>query len=1118
RVNIATILDLTFLTFAICVAPAVAKKERLDHGTLLEISDIIFNLEKRLSDSKFDSDLFDKLKSPTSGSPDAATKHVSSSLRSLENNYEVCMQKVTEGSIIRATDSLNNGAEFLDSFKGTESNSICQDYCCKNASCDVGVYQDKGDRYCYLFHCQGRCLFKEHGGYLVNTVTRAAAPPSGDQTSVGSEEAASGNESDLENLSGGKAGGESGPREGSVGAAGSGDVSRSGDDGSSAAGGLHAEAEGSVATPAPVVQEQNGPVISQHSVSLAGYCTEDIQCEDTNAACINNNCRCGSGFYDKEGLCRTVCTPSKFECFELGTISRGPECIPKAQVCDSRMQCADGSDEFNCEATKASPQQEGGWNGQYMRGYNNGAGMRGPFSQTLPQQQANANVQPQQQQHVQPIGSPGQGVSPGSLTEQQQQQRGNTFQPSAQQQQLNQVGQNGAGLHPSASSISTSMSETRANPAPPVASVSSASGSGAQGQQQPPQTLNSNSNQIANTNQLTSSYSDGMQPNNNLSPYLANPNNFQPQAVQSPFQHPLSPAQQSANYQGQPSVLGSGLQPVRGVPVVGPQTPSQNQVPLVDPSKPFNQKAPPRPSGVAGSSVVGNHGGSFPSQQQGSMPVSKENMMVPNGASSKGQVYPLPQSNSPAQTKVDDGVGRIPPSQPGAQLADPGQHGLSTEQRPLLGPGIGVVKSVNSSKPAANSKQTQSSKTASHPQHYQQQQQQLDQHSQVKSNKNKMHHGGNQLASDYSSSLNAQQWAGPNAYLPYSYGSTGSGSQQQQQLQPSLGASGYFDSVPSRYYPGGGYGQIQDVGYGQDNIPSSVFGNTVPADEFSQYGRQYLSQGKVVGSNGYLAGRYPDMAGYDGSSSASSSQFLQPSRGGDRRGSYDFDGEYRSRPSYQDLEFYSPMTGQQGYKSRPAPQSPYKAKNSDYKSSFGAKPGLYEDFPLVQTHGKLKSEDTAPGQISKHKPEDVQSSIPTVAAPVKSFAELSKNDGKLNPKSSDKTKLSTPEPSFVHKSPTITKNPLSGSTKSQSYISKNDDNSGPEHLFVSSLSREKVIIASPGGGNAEGPIVALSLGLALTLVLLVMVACRLRGFKHRLSKGRPLNQNEADYLINGMYL
>jgi len=49
-------------------------------------------------------------------------------------------------------------------------------------------------------------------------------------------------------------------------------------------------------------------------------------------------------------------------------------------------------------------------------------------------------------------------------------------------------------------------------------------------------------------------------------------------------------------------------------------------------------------------------------------------------------------------------------------------------------------------------------------------------------------------------------------------------------------------------------------------------------------------------------------------------------------------------------------------------------------------------------------------------------------------------------------------------------------------------------------------------------ILVLALGLSITALLLIFAGCRLRTVKRRLRKGRPLNSNEADYLINGMYL
>lgn len=51
-----------------------------------------------------------------------------------------------------------------------------------------------------------------------------------------------------------------------------------------------------------------------------------------------------------------------------------------------------------------------------------------------------------------------------------------------------------------------------------------------------------------------------------------------------------------------------------------------------------------------------------------------------------------------------------------------------------------------------------------------------------------------------------------------------------------------------------------------------------------------------------------------------------------------------------------------------------------------------------------------------------------------------------------------------------------------------------------------------------GAILPLALGLLITAMLLLMIGCRLRLVRHKLKKARPLNTEESDYLINGMYL
>ncbi|XP_038618223.1 low-density lipoprotein receptor-related protein 11 [Tachyglossus aculeatus] len=51
-----------------------------------------------------------------------------------------------------------------------------------------------------------------------------------------------------------------------------------------------------------------------------------------------------------------------------------------------------------------------------------------------------------------------------------------------------------------------------------------------------------------------------------------------------------------------------------------------------------------------------------------------------------------------------------------------------------------------------------------------------------------------------------------------------------------------------------------------------------------------------------------------------------------------------------------------------------------------------------------------------------------------------------------------------------------------------------------------------------GAVLPLALGLAITALLLFMVACRLRLVRQKLKKARPITSEESDYLINGMYL
>ncbi|XP_076099284.1 uncharacterized protein LOC143068836 isoform X4 [Mytilus galloprovincialis] len=90
-------------------------------------------------------------------------------------------------------------------------------------------------------------------------------------------------------------------------------------------------------------------------------------------------------------------------------------------------------------------------------------------------------------------------------------------------------------------------------------------------------------------------------------------------------------------------------------------------------------------------------------------------------------------------------------------------------------------------------------------------------------------------------------------------------------------------------------------------------------------------------------------------------------------------------------------------------------------------------------------------------------------------------------------------------------------TKSTSTMSETPKDPTETEKNVGLEAPKKVVIKSPTDNN-QGPIVALALGLGICLMLLIFVGCRLRTVKRKIRRGKSLHSNEADYLINGMYL
>ncbi|XP_061162402.1 uncharacterized protein LOC133171625 [Saccostrea echinata] len=91
----------------------------------------------------------------------------------------------------------------------------------------------------------------------------------------------------------------------------------------------------------------------RRKVPLYGKCDIDWndECSDRNAECRDRECKCSYGYHAKYGICRANCPESEFECENKGQRVNVPECISREHVCDGQPQCADGSDENKCPDT-----------------------------------------------------------------------------------------------------------------------------------------------------------------------------------------------------------------------------------------------------------------------------------------------------------------------------------------------------------------------------------------------------------------------------------------------------------------------------------------------------------------------------------------------------------------------------------------------------------------------------------------------------------------------------------------------------------------------------------------------------------------------------------------------
>lgn len=125
-----------FVALACLFAANDAVKETLSRGLMYNDDRLIYDVIKRLGSSNYNYQSEDpKDSGSVSGQQFAHDER--------QNVQATCEPIIQQGSIIKTTESINAGADYIDSVKNVKSNAECLDYCCQNRTCDVAVYQDK---------------------------------------------------------------------------------------------------------------------------------------------------------------------------------------------------------------------------------------------------------------------------------------------------------------------------------------------------------------------------------------------------------------------------------------------------------------------------------------------------------------------------------------------------------------------------------------------------------------------------------------------------------------------------------------------------------------------------------------------------------------------------------------------------------------------------------------------------------------------------------------------------------------------------------------------------------------------------------------------------------------
>ncbi|XP_076441811.1 uncharacterized protein LOC143280916 isoform X2 [Babylonia areolata] len=911
--------------------------------------------------------------------------------------------------------------------------------------------------------------------------------------------------------------------------------------------------------------------IVDFGVGLEGpFCQRDLHCEDPNAVCNYHKCRCREGYYQKGHICRQNCPPSNFGCLELGTLGRGPECVPRSQVCDSIMQCADGSDEFNCPESGAA--QVRPWQQPQQQ-------QRPALKETAQQQQQQQppSLPHQQPSYPQGYKEPGYGYSEQSMvapgrppTDMGSYQAfpqpqtyghgvdgsygGYNSQPEQSPQQQQQQQQQQPYLFPGSDQFQRGSLQSSSYLPGSNAKLENAAPSeqyaakerqgtsdkepGSASQQQQPPSSQQQQQQEAKTVQ-TSQKTVQPQRQSPVSPQQA-VHQPVPQSANSQQLHPQQSLQthhnalpQQADLNSQPQQLperaGGSHQSYQLAQQPSKATAGAGQPmkqPAADQSFPNHNQPPPYqpvgPQQVPTSKVKGGGGG-------------QQTQQTPIKSDPSSSTRPSPSRPAPGQIFVEGGgsVNGQPVDSAAHSFPSPKQQDVSSKKVHHLDSNVQSAPSkvLNPVHPDSSAKSAAAAsdlrggrKPVQIP------------HDLIDDQKSYIAAGHSKAQSSADSPYQLPEAnSKPEPVHPHTaydvrIGEPGMGRQQTGVIgQPSFlnptelnnldtqGSSRFLDTFGNQYLPGQGYGQ-----------------------QYSQYGRypNTYSQNSGGRLNGY--GGLPDQL-YPGGQG----QRLYPQQGyldlGYQSPQYEF-GEFD--PAYPETDSFPAGHDLPSY--RPGSKLGY---DSHYKP---------QGVPDKNDKSTLQEEDTDRLGANSHvaeKPETPAKQLSQVSEPSRHVS-TSDNKGKStaqhasssthntqtksHSKPSEKAKESHPKPTPAQDKLAETKPPADNiddgfpaskgvsdlakeSSKDQppAFDGKSSSSSGdPKNLierqnsFISKLKLEEPKEVA----NMQGPIIALSLGLAFTVILLVFVACRLRTVRRRLRKGRPLHSNEADYLINGMYL